>query len=294
MSEAGVVYADVKFKDKRRAQQHNNAFSEDETTYSEVKINKTPQNDPPEGSCGTGSAGGSKVSSGGCNRERAALVVLSVILAAALAALGFLYNDNMQTKQHLQIMTAKHDAVKKNLTDTLSQPKKCDVVQPSCRPPTEGGTCFKCDPDWERHGNKCYRFLTEKLTWDQSRSRCEELGGHLVKIDSKDEQCFLDWTLIDKMDEAEDKFWIGLTDQVTEDEWLWVDGSKLDESLAFWNYGEPDNWREKNPDGEDCARMGEKGGAPDLKCWRDQDCNKPQKGVCEKTPSMGRVKFNCE
>uniref|UniRef100_A0A667YI32 C-type lectin domain-containing protein n=1 Tax=Myripristis murdjan TaxID=586833 RepID=A0A667YI32_9TELE len=171
------------------------------------------------------------------------------------------------------MMTAKHDALKRNLT---------------------GGTCFKCDPDWERHGNKCYRFLTEKLTWDQSRSRCEELGGHLVKIDSKDEQCFLDWTLIDKMDEAEDKFWIGLTDQVTEDEWLWVDGSKLDESLAFWNYGEPDNWREKNPDGEDCARMGEKGGAPDLKCWRDQDCNKPQKGVCEKTPSMGRVKFNCE
>ncbi|XP_029919171.1 hepatic lectin-like [Myripristis murdjan] len=239
-----------------------------------------------------GKHNGSKVTSGGCSLKK--VVVFGVILAVPFIALSVVCNDNMQTKKQLQMMTAKHDALKRNLTDTLSQPKSCDVVQPSCRPPTEGGTCFKCDPGWEHRGNKCYRFLTEKLNWDQSRSRCEELGGHLVKIDSKDEQRFLEWTLRGKMDEDEDKFWIGLTDQEKEDEWLWVDGSKLDESLAFWSGKEPDNWKGTNSDGEDCARMGQRGGAPDLKCWFDRDCNKPQKSICEKSASTGRVKFNCE
>uniref|UniRef100_A0A667YUP9 C-type lectin domain-containing protein n=1 Tax=Myripristis murdjan TaxID=586833 RepID=A0A667YUP9_9TELE len=185
----------------------------------------------------------------------------------------------MQTKKQLQMMTAKHDALKRNLT---GEPVKCHFLK--------GGTCFKCDPDWEPHRNKCYRFLTEKLNWDQSRSRCEKLGGQLVKIDSKDEQ-----VRVALFSTQQNKFWIGLTDQETEDEWLWVDGSRLDKRFdSFWSGKEPDNWKGTNSDGEDCATMGEKGGAAGLKSWFDRDCNKLQKSICEKSASTGRVKFNCE
>uniref|UniRef100_A0A667YQB6 C-type lectin domain-containing protein n=1 Tax=Myripristis murdjan TaxID=586833 RepID=A0A667YQB6_9TELE len=161
--------------------------------------------------------------------------------------------------------------------------KQCRFSAAACHS-LKDGTCFKCDPDWEPHGDKCYRFLTEKLTWDQSRSKCEELGGHLVKIDTKFQHNKVIYTV----------FWIGLTDQEKEDEWLWVDRSNLDKSLTFWSAGEPDNWTGRNSDGEDCARMGEKGGAAGLKSWFDRECNKPQKSICEKLASTGRVKFNCE
>ena len=117
------------------------------------------------------------------------------------------------------------------------------------------------------------------------------------------------------MEEAEDKFWIGLIDSEEEGRWLWVDGSPLETrfyccenilvhfqnqshpfllilfcssclSLTFWSLNEPDNWTRNNPAGEDCVRMGEKGGAGDLKCWFDHSCDNPHKSICEKAAQI--------
>uniref|UniRef100_A0A3Q3BQT1 Immune-related, lectin-like receptor 4 n=1 Tax=Kryptolebias marmoratus TaxID=37003 RepID=A0A3Q3BQT1_KRYMA len=134
-------------------------------------------------------------------------------------------------------------------------------------------TCLKCGAGWEEHGGKCYYFNTNRTSWSDSRASCRDLGGDLVKIDSREEQDF------------EDKFWIGLTDSETEGRWLWADGSPLNES--FWSGKEPDNWNGKNPSGEDCVRMGEKGGAEDLKCWFDSSCDIPHKSICEKSAETG-------
>uniref|UniRef100_A0A8C4DLJ0 C-type lectin domain-containing protein n=1 Tax=Dicentrarchus labrax TaxID=13489 RepID=A0A8C4DLJ0_DICLA len=111
------------------------------------------------------------------------------------------------------------------------------------------------------HGTQCYYFFTNNLTWNESRDECRQKGGDLVQIDSREEQV-----------KHTDKFWIGLTDSEKEGTWLWVDGSPLKESLTFWSGKEPDNWTERDPDGEDCVRMGEKARAHDLKCWFDQSC----------------------
>uniref|UniRef100_A0AAQ6IG33 C-type lectin domain-containing protein n=1 Tax=Anabas testudineus TaxID=64144 RepID=A0AAQ6IG33_ANATE len=132
-------------------------------------------------------------------------------------------------------------------------------------------TCPKCEEGWELHGGKCYYFSTSKSTWDQSRDDCRRGGGDLVKIDSREEQ-------------VENTFWIGLTDSKEEGKWLWVDDSPLNTSLAFWSGTEPDNWPGKGPEGEDCARMGKKSGADDLKCWFDVPCKISYKSICEKSP----------
>uniref|UniRef100_A0A3P8TCC5 C-type lectin domain-containing protein n=1 Tax=Amphiprion percula TaxID=161767 RepID=A0A3P8TCC5_AMPPE len=155
------------------------------------------------------------------------------------------------------------------------------------------GPCPKCEAGWEHHGGKCYNFTTNKSSWEESRSFCQSQGGDLVKIDSSDEQSFLERRLKDVMSEAEDKFWIGLTDSEEEGRWLWVDGSPLNERLKFWNYKEPDNWTGKDPNGEDCVRMGEKVGAPDLKCWFDKSCKVPHKSICEKPEKTGQRSYVC-
>uniref|UniRef100_A0AAQ5YAX5 C-type lectin domain-containing protein n=1 Tax=Amphiprion ocellaris TaxID=80972 RepID=A0AAQ5YAX5_AMPOC len=123
--------------------------------------------------------------------------------------------------------------------------------------------CPKCEEDWEHHRGKCYYFSTHKLTWEKSRNKCRDKGGDLVKIDGRNEQ-----------------FWIGLTDSEEEGQWLWVDGSPLDES--FWGHYQPDNWIWEDLKGEDCVRMGEKDGAPDLNCWFDKSCQVPHRSICEK------------
>uniref|UniRef100_A0A8C4F9Q3 C-type lectin domain-containing protein n=1 Tax=Dicentrarchus labrax TaxID=13489 RepID=A0A8C4F9Q3_DICLA len=112
----------------------------------------------------------------------------------------------------------------------------------------------KCEYGWEQHGRQCYYFSTNYFTWSNSRDECRQKGGDLVQIDSREEQ-----------------FWIGLTDSEKEGTWLWVDGSPLNERF---------DW--KDPDGEDCVRMGEKAGAPDLKCWFDESCKYAHRSICEK------------
>ncbi|XP_053302295.1 C-type lectin domain family 4 member E isoform X2 [Pleuronectes platessa] len=171
----------------------------------------------------------------GVTSERVALLVLSVLLAAAVIALGVTH-----------------------------------------------ATCPRCEDGWEPHGGKCYFFSSVTLTWNESRKQCKSMRGDLVVINSREEQRFLQTRLRGKMENDEDKFWIGLTDSKKEDEWLWVDKTRLDQSWQFWLGKEPDNWNGENPDGENCVRMGEKDGAEDLKTWNDQSCKSVQKSICEK------------
>ncbi|XP_031151484.1 C-type lectin domain family 4 member E-like isoform X2 [Sander lucioperca] len=295
MSEAEVLYSDVKFTRERG--NTGTASSPAETTYSEVRISKTqPSTGLPDSQQQPVSNGRSKFPS-----ERVALGVVSVLLAAAVIALGLISHKNMELSQ-------SRDAVAKNLTgqqglqEQYSKVKSCNTVQPTCPNPPDvkmnlfKEPCQKRGGGWELHGGKCYYFSTDRLSWELSRNLCKEQHGDLVKIDSREEQTLLELKLREKMNQDEDKFWIGLTDSETEGTWLWADGSPLDTSLTFWSSGEtktepePDNWTGEDPDGEDCVRMGEKGRAPDLKCWFDKSCKEPQRCICEKEATAAHLK----
>ncbi|XP_041867597.1 type-2 ice-structuring protein-like isoform X2 [Melanotaenia boesemani] len=265
MPEADVTYADVQFK---RPKTNDPFLSSDDTTYSEIK---TQRSELP--GCSQQQVGSNRKRH--VTSERAALLVLSLLLVAAIIALGF-----------TKVKTGSSDQTKSPPPSSCPPPPTCPL--PSTSPPPGlnlNEKRLKCEAGWEPHGEKCYYFTTTKSSWKDSRDGCKLNGGDLVKIDSREEQIFLEARLREKMEEAEDKFWIGLTDSEEEGRWLWVDGSSLDTCLKFWNGNEPDDWKGNNgtnPDGEDCVRMGEKGGAADLKCWFDKSCNVPHKSICEK------------
>ncbi|XP_060948489.1 hepatic lectin-like [Limanda limanda] len=229
MDEAEVLYSDIKFK-RARGNTDVATPSTDEPTYSEVKISKAQR--PAELPASSRRSG--------VTSERVALLVLSVLLAAALTALGVTLHENTQTKKLQEECEAKH------LTDE---------------------TCPRCEDGWEPHGGKCYFFSSVTSSWTQSRTQCTSMRGDLVVINNREEQRFLESRVRGKMENDEDKFWIGLTDAQKEGEWLWVDNTSLDTSLMFWREGQPDNWYKENPDGENCVRMGEKDGATYLKSW---------------------------
>ncbi|XP_053302298.1 hepatic lectin [Pleuronectes platessa] len=245
MPEAEVLYSDIKFK---RAEGKTDVAtpSTDEPNYCEVKISKAQRP-------GSKQPAASNRRSG-VTSERVALLVLSVLLAAAVTALGVTLYENIQTKKLQEECEAKH------LTDE---------------------TCPRCEDGWEPHGGKCYFFSSVKLIWNESRTQCKSMKGDLVVINSREEQRLLESKVRGKKDKPE--FWIGLTDSKREGEWLWVDDTQLDPSLTFWREGEPDNWNGDNPDGENCVTMWEKDGFMELKTWFDQSCKSSHEYICEKS-----------
>ncbi|XP_036420150.1 C-type lectin domain family 4 member F-like [Colossoma macropomum] len=87
--------------------------------------------------------------------------------------------------------------------------------------------------EWKKNRSSFYLFSSGKKSWSESRQDCRERGADLVIINSKEEQMFL----IDQKNEK--NFWIGLTDEDTENTWKWVDSQPLTDK--FWRKGEPNN-----------------------------------------------------
>uniref|UniRef100_I3JIJ6 C-type lectin domain-containing protein n=2 Tax=Oreochromis niloticus TaxID=8128 RepID=I3JIJ6_ORENI len=135
---------------------------------------------------------------------------------------------------------------------------------------TMNDPCYKCEDGWNQNGEECYYFSSSESSWNESRTECRTRGGDLVKIDSSDEQRFLQTKT--------GYFWIGLTDSAEEGRWLWVDGSPLNESLTFWFDDQPNSYPVEDPDGEDCAMMGHWG----IMLWFDYPCKVTLRSICEK------------
>lgn len=78
-----------------------------------------------------------------------------------------------------------------------------------------------------------YLVILAPVTWAEARKACEDMGGHLVFIETKQEMAFLQ-TLIRRVG-----CWVGCTDKHRERDWRWLNRARVDRSL--WAPGQPDN-----------------------------------------------------
>ncbi|XP_066541579.1 C-type lectin domain family 4 member F-like [Hoplias malabaricus] len=118
---------------------------------------------------------------------------------------------------------------------------------------------------WVFFDTSAYYISTDMKTWSESRVDCEDNGGDLVIINSKEEQEYLARKIGSKQP------WIGLTDSESENQWKWVDGSAL--TTAYWAEGEPNNLNE-----EDCVHMSDRKN----KTWNDLSCSSKRQWICER------------
>jgi hypothetical protein len=78
-----------------------------------------------------------------------------------------------------------------------------------------------------------YKFFAENISWHEAKKRCEELGGHLAIVTSKEENDFV--TSITRGPGVH--VWLGATDEKREGTWVWVNGEQM--TYASWFYGRP-------------------------------------------------------
>jgi uncharacterized protein (TIGR03067 family) len=107
----------------------------------------------------------------------------------------------------------------------IPQPPIADAV-PSILP----RAASPCPPDDAVAFNgHSYKFFPEVLPWHRAKARCEEMGGHLAIIGSRDENDFVANVARREISRLgpKDGLWLGATDEHKEGAWEWVDGSQL-------------------------------------------------------------------
>ncbi|KAA0709973.1 Endonuclease domain-containing 1 protein [Triplophysa tibetana] len=202
-------------------------------------------------------------------RSKVLLIVLSVsvvIAVGGLCLLGVLY---LNIRGHFESLNAQHEmllmqlsAQEINNTDYKEQLETLNnQYKESLRKLRRlddlirSHSCEPCADGWTAYDGNCYFFSCEMQTWFDSNLTCGALDAHLVIIETEKEQVFL-------RSKIKDPHWIGLNDLDTEGRWVWVNNQTLEETgVEFWQkrasgQGEPDNWKEEDPSGENCAYLG--------------------------------------
>ena len=71
---------------------------------------------------------------------------------------------------------------------------------------------------------KRFKLFTEQLTWHDAKKECQQLGGRLAEVRSKEENDFITKMAVNQTVVG---VWLGATDDVQEKRWLWSDGSEV-------------------------------------------------------------------
>eukprot|EP00118_Oscarella_pearsei_P022672 m.264678 g.264678 ORF g.264678 m.264678 type:complete len:1411 (+) comp40476_c0_seq1:1691-5923(+) len=144
-----------------------------------------------------------------------------------------------------------------------------------------------CDDGWNSHGPYCYLFeygAKNEKTWQDAQTHCQSHSANLTSITSLDEEEFIANTILNTINNSAvtNRMWIGLTDNVKEGSYQWIDGS--DFPFSYWNSGEPNNWRGD----EDCGEIVRGQYWNDNTCTKTQPfiCKKPRNGVTVRRPSL--------
>ncbi|XP_018017878.1 C-type mannose receptor 2 [Hyalella azteca] len=140
----------------------------------------------------------------------------------------------------------------------------CDVAKetyPLCsKAPIDG----LCDNPYVLVGTQCVHIIPSAYHWLDARSQCALTGGDLINTRSHDPL----------------GYWIGVSDEVLEGQWRWIDGSPLSLGLPYWGtYGggplEPDN-----PGVENCLELS----SAFMYRFSSTACSNVRRVICEADP----------
>ncbi|KAK3522938.1 hypothetical protein QTP86_009712 [Hemibagrus guttatus] len=181
-------------------------------------------------------AGGDTTCSRCCRLTAVCVVLLlCVVLLAAITVLWIKFNilntENNQLQTSYNNLTIEKDQLQSsynNLTIEKDQlqssynnlTKERDQLQKE-RDGYQKTLCDSCKWKCFSFSSSFYGMSNENKSWEESRKDCREKGADLLIINNTEEQEFIGKQL------GNFQAWIGLSDEVKEREWKWVDGTTL-------------------------------------------------------------------
>ena len=96
-----------------------------------------------------------------------------------------------------------------------------------------------CNPGYKTHEGTCYRFHTDKQTWDGALFQSAKDNATLVSFHASHEEAFVQ-TLVPPGNTG--LIWTGLNDRITEGTYTWSDGTSVE--YTTWKANEPTGKKE--------------------------------------------------
>lgn len=102
----------------------------------------------------------------------------------------------------------------------------------------ESGTVRQKPKDTIKAGGHEYAIVKDSLSFYNARKRCEEMGGHLVTLETAQEQELIR----QRARQAKIAAWIGATNEEDQVHWKWVTGDPVaDEQARAWRHDNYDS-----------------------------------------------------
>ncbi|XP_066271187.1 aggrecan core protein-like [Branchiostoma lanceolatum] len=121
--------------------------------------------------------------------------------------------------------------------------------------------------DYVSFNGVCYKDFDEPKTYSDARQRCAEDGGLVAMPKDNATNAFISDLRI-----RDGYRWIGLTDAISEGQWVFEDGQSWQSSgYSNWHPGEPNNINQ----GEDCVVFGLHA------MWNDLSCDAHAGFICQ-------------
>ncbi|KAJ8303483.1 hypothetical protein KUTeg_019879 [Tegillarca granosa] len=127
----------------------------------------------------------------------------------------------------------------------------------------------QCPSGWVQHESLCYFFSHDAATWEEAAGTCKAFNTKLAEPETYSAAHFI----TGKAQEKHQPFWIGVTDMMVDDEWIYP--SDLRQILITnWGPGEPNQHT-----GANCVTTW----VPHNSRWADEPCQQRYRFICEKS-----------
>nr|KAG5703216.1 hypothetical protein BaRGS_034127 [Batillaria attramentaria] len=124
----------------------------------------------------------------------------------------------------------------------------------------------ECGAGWMGYGDSCYKLFAGS-SYDSAVTTCEGENGVLASAKTEAEFNFIRQTVA-----GSSALWLGGDDKANEGNWVWLDGSPVNNGYTNWKSGEPDGTH--NGKDADCLWVTPGG------WWRDSICSQSKQFVC--------------
>jgi len=159
-------------------------------------------------------------------------------LKASLILLVFMVSVKSNQAQHAGSLSTQANISMADAVAGASNAKHWMQMQNAGR--TSGSGCSgeecvaACDQEWEKNGDQCYLWNSEKKNWTDAEDFCQKEGGHLASVHS---DAAVDFVLRGMARLGLDIAWLGGNDIEVEGAWQWTDCTPW--NFTFWASAQP-------------------------------------------------------